>query len=245
MTPQISTLQQQLNRHPLFQELTTLESVRRFMESHVWAVWDFMSLLKRLQRDVTCVELPWRPSHYSPRMVRFINQIVLGEESDVDAFGNPISHFQLYLAAMREVGADTSAMESFLGDGDFSHMPAHAREFTSATLDLALNGETLAVAAAFFYGREKALPGMFESMLATLRAAELPCPRLDYYLARHIDVDGHEHGPLSEQCVQELCGGDESKLREAEAVGVASLRARLAFWDGTLLSLRSDSSLTL
>jgi hypothetical protein len=245
MTPQIDELQKQLNLHPLFSELNTLENVRVFMESHVWAVWDFMSLLKRLQRDVTCVELPWRPSAYSTKMVRFINQIVVGEESDLDAHGHPVSHFELYIGAMREVGANTTKIEKFLREGDWNLMPLHAREFTRGTLRTALEADTLTVAAAFFYGREKAIPGMFQTMLDTLRHSGVSCPRLDYYLERHIHVDGEEHGPLSEQCLEELCGGDAVKLKEAEAVGVASLKARLAFWDGTLLSLRSGNSLAL
>lgn len=241
----LSSLQRDLAHHPLFAELTDLERVRGFMQSHVWAVWDFMSLLKRLQRDITCVDVPWKPSSYSPAMVRFINQIVVGEESDVDEEGTPISHFQLYLAAMKEVGADTAPVEAFLQDFDLHRLPAHAREFTAQTLQTALQGDTVEVAASFFYGREKAIPSMFQGMVDVLKASGVNCPKLMYYLERHIHVDGEEHGPLSEQCLSELCGNDAVKLQLAEQAGIAALRAREKFWDGTLLSLESGSHAAL
>lgn len=237
----LGTLQADLTHHPLFSELTDLQRVRLFMQSHVWAVWDFMSLLKRLQRDITCVDVPWKPSSYSPALVRFINQIVVGEESDVDEEGTPISHFQLYLAAMKEVGADTSPIAAFLQDFDLQRLPAHAREFTAQTLATALQGDTVQVAASFFYGREKAIPSMFQGMVDVLKAADVKCPKLLYYLERHIHVDGEEHGPLSEQCLSELCGSDPEKLQLAEQAGLSALRARVKFWDGTLASLEAGS----
>jgi hypothetical protein len=241
----LSALQVDLAQHPLFAELTDLQRVRLFMESHVWAVWDFMSLLKRLQRDITCVDVPWKPSAYSPAMVRFINQIVVGEESDVDEEGTPISHFQLYLAAMKEVGADTAPVEAFLEDFNLARLPAHAREFTTQTLHTALHGDTVEVAASFFYGREKAIPSMFQGMVDVLRNSQVHCPKLMYYLERHIHVDGEEHGPLSEQCLTELCGNDVEKLELAERAGLSALRARQKFWNGTLATLESGSHAAL
>lgn len=245
MFKQLHDTQVQLTQHPLFGELKTLPDLQRFMESHVFAVWDFMSLLKRLQRDITCVELPWKPSKYSTTMVRLINQIVVGEESDLDETGTPVSHFELYLQAMREVGASTEKIEKFLSDMDFSALPSHAREFTRGNLDLALNGSTIDVAATFFYGREKLIPDMFTTIVGILKAQGLSCPKLMYYLERHIQVDGEEHGPLSEKCLQELCQGNEDLLQLAQAAGLRALNARDAFWTGTRASLRSDTHAAL
>ncbi len=241
MHNELHKLQSRLSTHPLFAELTSLERVRRFMELHVWAVWDFMSLLKRLQRDLTCVDVPWKPAVASPQVTRFINQIVLGEESDVDQAGQPTSHFMLYLRAMKEVGADTKPIEDFLKSFDLSSLPPQARAFTSQTLDLALSGDTVEVAASFFYGREKAIPSMFQGMLDVLKRENVPCPTLIYYLERHIHVDGEEHGPLSEECLDELIAGDEGKAAQAYRAGVKAMRARDQFWSDVLEAIKSDT----
>ncbi len=234
MDSHIDLTRRRLSHHPLFRELTSPEALRFFMESHVFAVWDFMSLLKRLQRDITCVSLPWRPSPYPQQLVRFINQIVVGEESDVDQFGVPMSHFALYLRAMEEVGADTTLIRAFLETPRLELVPHHVRPFVSFTLETALHGPLVEVAAAFFYGREQLIPGMFTGILETLPQ---DCSTLRYYLERHVQVDGEDHGPLSELCLQVLCEGDPSLHHQAEVAGLKALAQREALWDRTLVAL--------
>lgn len=233
----IELTRRRLSHHPLFQELITPESLKFFMESHVFAVWDFMSLLKRLQRDITCVSLPWRPSGHPHELVRFINQIVVGEESDVDQYGAPMSHFALYLRAMEEVGADTRQIKAFLATPSLELVPAHVRPFVAFTLETALNAPLVEVAAAFFYGREQLIPSMFTGMLETLPH---DCPTLRYYLERHVQVDGEDHGPLSELCLNLLCDGKADLREAAEVCGLKALAHREALWDRTLSALREN-----
>ena len=44
--------------HSLNRALETPADLRCFMEYHVFAVYDFMSLIKRLQKDLTCLDIP-------------------------------------------------------------------------------------------------------------------------------------------------------------------------------------------
>lgn len=233
----LDQVRHELEHHPLFNSLNSLPRLRLFMQSHVWAVWDFMSLLKRLQRDITCVQVPWKPSGHPAELVRLINQIVVGEESDVDEHGNAISHFDLYLQAMGEVAADTTAIERFIQDSDRAHMPKHVAPFVQFTLQTALEATLPEVAAAFFHGREKLIPGMFEGIIAVLKSEHVPCAKLLYYLERHIEVDGGEHGPMGERCLEILCQGDEALKQAALARGLASLEERRGLWDRTLVLL--------
>ena len=134
---QVRASRDRVVEHPLYSEMHTREHLAHFMTRHVYAVWDFMSLLKALQRRVTCVDVPWLPVG-SPAARRLVNGIVLDEESDL-VDGVIVSHFELYLTAMQEVGADTAPATRFveaLRGGvsveaamDLAPMPEAARAF--------------------------------------------------------------------------------------------------------------------
>lgn len=229
--------QSELTRHPVYNTFHSLDSIRHFMEYHVFAVWDFMSLLKALQIRLTCVSLPWKPSPYPASMVRLINQIVLGEESDVDAEGNPVSHFDLYLKAMEEIGADTTLIRRFLETNDFSLIPSGAREFVQYNLNTAEKGHIVEVAASFFFGREKLIPDMFQAIVDTLKKEKVQAPTFLYYLERHIEVDSGEHGPLALKALAHLTEGDGDLETLAHATGLKALEMRGLLWDKVLESL--------
>ncbi len=235
---QILIKQRELNQHPVYQTFQNVESLQHFMRYHVFAVWDFMSLLKSLQRHITCVTLPWMPSQYPAEMVRLVNQIVLGEESDVDQFGNPTSHFDLYLKAMEEIGASTAEIRDFLSTMDLAQIPEGARKFVTHNLRVAEYGHVVEVAASFFYGREKLIPEMFEVIVETLKKEKINAPTLLYYLERHIEVDSGEHGPLALKCLDQLTGHDERLKSLAYQSGQEALEMRQKLWDDVLNSSR-------
>jgi len=246
----IAPARTRLLAHPLYGRLRDLGEVRTFMASHVFAVWDFMSLLKRLQRDLTCVTVPWVP--VGDAEVRYlINEIVCGEESDVDPEGGRISHFDLYLRAMRAAGAEDATIRAFVTDvakgADpatalrAANPPPGAARFTSATLRLASRGQLHEVAAAFTYGREDLIPEMFLEVVRRLDAdhpGKLGIFR--YYLERHIEVDGGHHGEIARKMTALLCGDDPRKATEAAAAAKDAIEARLELWDDIHRRLTND-----
>ena len=253
ISERIAPLQAELAVHPLNAAIRTLEHLRIFMESHVFAVWDFMCLLKSLQRTLTSVDVPWTPSAF-PASRRFINEIVLGEESDVYE-GRPLSHFEIYVEARKGAGASTTAIDVIVQaakesrSGDFAPLdhalestPAAARHFVQTTFGFIREGSVAAQAAAFTFGREDAIPAMFRSLVRDLNHAmggELG--QFVWYLERHIEVDGDEHGPLSLQMVADLCGDDEKLWSEAADAAEEAIRARLALWDGILSQIQANA----
>ena len=249
----IADLREQLNRHPIYRSLRDLNDVRNFMRQHIYSVWDFMSLAKTLQQAVAPAGAPWVPVG-SPLLRRFINEIVLEEESDEglpDASGHKtyLSHFELYCQAMREIGVDDGAARAFVAtvqrDGIRSALtqgmvPMAARWFMDKTFGFIATGKPHVVAAAFALGREQVIPGMFRALLKDMQVRQHQAPAFHYYLERHIHLDEDHHGPLSLRMLDELCAGDPRKLREAEQAAREAIEARIEFWDGVLSALECN-----
>lgn len=244
----LAPLRERLAAHPLYGSIRTLEHLRLFMESHVFAVWDFMSLLKSLQRALTCTDVPWTPSPF-PASRRFINEIVLGEESDVYE-GRNASHFEIYLEAMAKAGADTSAILATVEaarrpgaptlEPSLDAAPAPAGEFVQSTFRVIQHGSSAAQAAAFTFGREDAIPDMFRLLVRDLNGrVNGDLDQFVWYLERHIEVDGDDHGPLSLRMVADLCGDDPKLWSDAAEAAEDAIRARLALWDGILQQIQS------
>jgi len=211
---ELVSLREDLLNHQLYQNINSIQDVQVFMESHVFAVWDFMSLLKALQIELTTVSIPWVPKGH-PLLSRFINEIVLAEESDLNECYKPMSHFEMYLDAMREVGADTSKIDKLInhfmsnneyGDIDESLFPSRAsKEFTDFTFQI------IAI----------------------------------YYLDRHIEIDSGEHGPMATNMIKELCGNDEVKWKESIDVSKQALTKRIGLWDSIAESIDTSSGVQL
>jgi len=243
----IEPTRQRLEHHAVYAEIRDIHHLRTFMQSHVFAVWDFMSLLKSLQASLTCVTTPWLPSPHA-RASRLINEIVLGEESDSfdDGF---VSHFELYLQAMLEAGADSSAIQTLLTQLrqgvtldqalNAARPPEEALEFVRSTFAFLQSGQPHIVAAAFTFGREDLIPDMFRGFLRDQNARlSGKLSTLRWYFDRHIEVDGEDHGPMALQMVSELCGNDPVKWSEAAEAAENALSARIALWDGIAARLK-------
>jgi len=251
MESQILTLQDQIKlartsllTHPVYSQINDIEGLKKFTEFHVFAVWDFMSLLKSLQIGLTCVSLPWIPIG-SANTRYLINEIVTGEESDVDELGNRISHFELYLQAMEQMGANTIAikeMVTLLTSGQSidktiqdSNLSSKVKQFLNFTFDIAQNAPLHVKAAVFTFGREDLIPDMFTQILNEIYSTHPEKVSVfKYYIERHIEVDGGHHSQLALEMVAELCGNNQSKWEEATAASIKSLEVRAGLWDAII-----------
>ena len=239
--------QLQLCGHPLFTEINSINKLQLFMESHVFAVWDFMTLTKRLQQDLTCTQLPWLPPT-DPHAARLINEIVLGEESDEHPRQGYCSHFELYLEAMAEVGANTCAIDHFIAlqrqglDASAALLevaaPPGVARFVSATLQIALSTPTHCVAAAFLHGREHVIPAMFKRILQSDELIQHQAPTLYGYLARHIELDTEDHAPAAQLLLERLISADPTYPPQAHNTALAAVESRITFWDQVRASLQ-------
>jgi hypothetical protein len=234
----ITPLRDQLLNHSLYTNVNTLPRLRSFMRYHVFAVWDFMCLAKRLQRDLTSLGTLWLPPA-RPALARFINSIVLAEESDVDPEHRAASHFDLYVQGMQEVGASPAEVLRFLamieegrdvGDSLALCAPPAAQTFVSHTLETVAEGTTVEVLASFLFGREDLIPDMF-SRIQRQWIDSGQAARFSYYVARHIELDGGEHGPAGLAALAELAGDDEGAWHAARRAAASALAARLTLWD--------------
>jgi len=247
----LDPLRKELINHPLYKSVRTKEDIQLFTQQHVFAVWDFMSLLKALQLHLTCVTLPWTPSS-NPTTRRFINEIVFGEESDVDQQGVTMSHYEMYLAAMQQIGADISKMNVFCESIEGGKTVEEAfkvinaskavEEFVAFTFEVIATQKPHIIAAVFTFGREDLIPDMFIEIVKSL-GQDLSIDKLVYYLERHIELDGDEHGPISLKMVEELCGKDQAKWDEALIFSKKALEHRIALWNDIALAIEKQNSI--
>lgn len=248
----IEPLRQQIINHKVYAAISSPDELKIFMQHHVYAVWDFMSLLKSLQNQLTCTSVPWFPKGDADTRY-LINEIVVGEESDVDSEGQRTSHFELYLKAMEQIGCNTNSMKIFVetlqNTGDFQQAFAAAntsftaQKFVDFTFKIIRSNKAYLQAAIFTFGREDLIPGMFLSMVNDLnRTFPESISQIKYYLERHIEVDGDHHSHLALQMTANLCGENPQFWQEAEQVVVQSLKMRIALWDGVYEEIMAKKS---
>ena len=238
----LGDFRERLLRHPIYAAIDGPDRLRRFMESHVFAVWDFQSLLKAMQQRLTCTTVPWLPTP-DPEARRLVNEIVLDEESDALPEGGSASHFELYLDAMRQAGADSGPIERLLATlGAGTPLPRalagcggppEAIEFVRRSFAVIESGSTAGIVAAFTHGREDVIPDMFRRVVVRLATQEPESwNRFRFYLERHIDHDDDHHAPACRRILARLCGRDSRLWAEASRAAQECLAARLALWDG-------------
>ena len=231
-----------LLKHSLYKKIEKIEDLQKFLEGHVYAVWDFMSLLKALQQKLTCTTTPWFASE-NPETRYLINEIVLAEESDLAIDGSRLSHFEMYIDAMKDSNANTSTILNFInevrnGNSIFeviekSELHPNIKSFLNFSFDVIERGKTHEIAAAFTFGREDLIPDMFTEILKNFQInfPETDLSKLIYYFQRHIELDADEHGPMAFKMIDYLCGEDEQKWQEVLSISKEALEKRYLLWN--------------
>jgi hypothetical protein len=243
----LNHLVDQLLHHPVYPCINSLETLRLFMESHVYAVWDFMSLTHALRRQLSSPGKLWTPGA-SPRHLRMIYTILLDEETDIweELDGKRrvvLSHFELYLKAMDEVHANREGMDALLdtvqSTGGNYFDPSAVTElhrgvasFLDYHLELVKEADLARIAGAFYFGREAILPDLFERVIAQPWFQKNKAPLFVTYCQHHVHLDGDVHGGMAEELFEYACAGDSEKRHAGLLAGIATLKARHRLLDG-------------
>ncbi|MGB0738742.1 MAG: DUF3050 domain-containing protein [Planctomycetaceae bacterium] len=244
-----ATLRRQLLDHSVYRMVDSVDALRVFMRDHSFAVLDFMWLLKRLQTEFAGTSHPWTPP-LEPELARFVNEIVLGEESDEDGQGGHCSHFELYLRSMTECGADTIPIQTMLHALRQNEAvpealaaagaPPYVTQFVTSNAELSQHGSLTQVVAGFCFGREDIIPDMFQLLLDELENHGLHAPAMQFYIRRHIELDEEYHGPLTRRMINTVCNSPQ-RIAEAIAAAEAAISHRIRLWDGVVHQLQQTS----
>ena len=231
-----------LLEHKLYSNIETINDLQVFTENHIYAVWDFMSLLKALQIRLTCTKTPWLPNNNS-QTAYLINEIVLAEETDINQVGVRKSHYELYLDAMIDIGAKTEKTveiinkiansENIFNAIENINIHPNIKNFLNFTFSVIDEGKPHKIAAIFTFGRENLIPNMFNEILREFEknVSEGDISKLIYYFERHIELDEDEHGPMALEMVSMLAENDPIKWKEIEDISIEALEKRILLWD--------------
>ena len=234
---------EKLQKHKIYSSIKNIDHLKTFMSNHVFAVWDFMSILKSLQSQLTCVNIPWIPTG-NGTTARLINKIVTEEETDLAPHGQYMSHFEMYCNAMRQADVDINPIHLFLKNLETSNIseslkksnaPKAASNFVNGTFKILNNAKVHEVASVFTFGREEIIPEMFREIIREIdNSKHGRLKYFKYYLDRHIGIDESDHTPAALVMVKELCENNEQKWNESIVSAKACMGARIRFWDEIL-----------
>ncbi len=236
----------EIMNHRLYETISNEKQICTFMEYHIFSVWDFQSLIKSLQKQLTCVSTPWLPTKDTEAR-RLMNEIILDEESGPHPDGGFASHFELYLDAMHSAGADTSKIHALLialEEGktlqeSLDPLPDVVSDYLKQTFRTIQEGDLTELMASFCYGREDIIPDMFRRLITNLSEKNpTRWEKLGFYFTEHIDCDETSHGPMARAMLERHCSNDLGLWGKAEKSAKKALIQRKKIWDGILVNIK-------
>ena len=240
---------EKLQNHKKYFSINNIDQLKIFMSNHVFTVWDFMSILKSLQSQLTCTNIPWIPAG-NGTPARLINEFVTEEETDMAPHGQYMSHFEMYCNAMHQAGADIKPIHQFLKSLETSNIsesliksnaPKAASNFVNETFNILNNAKLHEVASVFTFGREEIIPDMFRKIVREMEVSKHSRLKyFTYYLDRHIGLDESEHTPSALRMIKELCEKNDKKWDESIVSAKSCMGARIRFWDEILEEIESN-----
>ena len=227
---------QKLSHHEIYGKLTSSVNINCFMSYHIFAVWDFMKLLKSLQNKMG-IALQEQLAAYPSEIKKLIEEIVFAEESDLYPYGQPNKYFALYLQAISEIGVDEDCLWSFLESQDNLHsLKPGIRELVESNLNIARTGTMEEIIAAFFCGREQLTAQIFTSIIKVLKQEGKECPILLGYIERLTQSNSHKRPILAFKLLDYICNNKNDKIIALQA-GLEALNLREQLWDYALAEI--------
>ena len=244
---ELSQLKKSIRGHTLFSNKLSNRQIAIFMESHIYSVWGFMSLLKSLQYALSSNNLPWIPtSNTTNGLVNFINEIVLSEESEHIKGIGFISHFEIYLLAMEEIGAKVNNIKKLIKNIENNKKYKNAildikihkevRDFLDFDIKTSQSNSLPKIIGGFTLAREQVIPNMFEYIIPAIKDKK-SAKHFITYLRRHISIDGDRHGPLASKLLETICSSNKDMCTAYQS-GIKSLKLRLKVWDKVASELK-------
>ncbi len=243
----INEIKKNIINHPLFHMRFNNEQLSHFMSIHVYAVWSFMSIVKSLQKNLTPQSIPWTPNHSTQNgMARFINEIIYTEESDEISKNTYLSHFEIYILAMRIIGVNTKPILSIVSHfkkNNYSrkyinslNIPICAKHFINHDISIAKSRSLPKIVGVFCFGKETIIPFMFKQIIKAIPKRGNSV--LISYFDRHIEIDGERHGPLAKKIFSEVCK-KKSASTLAYLTAIEALKLRESMWDDIYTNLEN------
>ena len=237
---------QLLETHRIYDRLHDEASLRLFVEHHVICVWIYNYLMRDLYQEIANHIQPMS-SQVQKEAIRLISELVLEEEVDEQNDGTLISHMEIYLEAMQDLGADVGPIMSFfdlLESGkDWveaarqAHFPIESQLYFEK-INVFFESPVHERAALLFYEGEPYVPDSFLNKLNVLSQTAKTARLLEYF-EKHIEGLKRPGFSAIGRLVELFCGDDEDLNAAAEARAEEAMKIRLEFW-GQIAGKLSD-----